>query len=99
MSELFSKAIIEKICSVKNLTKFFYFYPFSYLSNAIKPTLKKAKKKVTIKNEIDIIDIEVWKQYNIDVSETGGCSEWDKNKKNDDDDDIYDFENEVCEIF
>jgi hypothetical protein len=60
--------------------------------------LKKAKKKVTIKNEIDIIDIEVWKKYNIDVSETGGCSEWDKNKKNDDED-IYDFENEVCETF
>ena len=98
MSELFTKAIIEKIYSVKNLSKLFYFYPFSYLSNAIKPTLKKTKKKVTIKSEIDIIDIEVWKQYNIDVSETGGCSEWDKNKKKDDED-IYDFENEVCEIF
>ena len=62
-----------------------------------KPILKK-KKKVTIKNDIDIINIEAWKKFNIDVSESGGCPEWDIHLDYEDDD-IYEFENEICNIF
>ena len=98
MSEILTKTNIGKICSRKYLTKYFSYFPLFYISNAIKPNLKKTKKKVTIKNEVDIIEIEDWKQYNIDVSVSGGCSEWDKNKVNNEED-IYDFENEICEIF
>ena len=49
--------------------------------------------------EIVVINIEVWKKFNIDVSETGGCPEWDKHI--DYDDDIYEYENEneICNIF
>ena len=59
----------------------------------------KRKKKVTIKKDIVVINIEVWKKFNIDVSETGGCPEWDKHI--DYDDDIYEYENEneICNIF
>ena len=57
----------------------------------------KRKKKVTIKKDIDIINIEVWKEFNIDVSECGGCPEWDKHINYDDD--IYEYENEICNIF
>ena len=62
-----------------------------------KPILKK-KKKVTIKNDIDIINIEAWKKFNIDVSESGGCLEWDLHLDYEDDD-IYEYENEICHIF
>ena len=57
----------------------------------------KRKKKVTIKKDIDIINIEVWKEFNIDVSECGGCPEWDKHTNYDED--IYEYENEICNIF
>ena len=60
-------------------------------------TILKKKKKVTIKNDIDIVNIEAWKKFNIDVSESGGCPEWDRHL--DYEDDVYEFENEICSIF
>ena len=48
--------------------------------------------------DIDIINIEAWKKFNIDVSESGGCPEWDLHLDYEDDD-IYEYENEICHIF
>ena len=46
-------------------------------------SLKKLgrKKTVSFSTGISIIDVDCWKRYNIDVSESGGCLAWD-NKKN-----------------
>ena len=38
------------------------------------------KKTVSFSNSISIINVDSWKRYNIDVSESGGCLAWDYNK-------------------
>lgn len=38
----------------------------------------KSKKRVTFTDKIEIIPIENWKSFNIDVSLSGGCKEWDR---------------------
>ncbi len=38
------------------------------------------KKTVSFSENIDIINVDNWKCYNIDVSETNGCFSWDKSK-------------------
>ena len=41
------------------------------------------KKTVSFSNSVSIINVDCWKKYNIDVSESGGCFAWDykKNKE------------------
>ena len=39
------------------------------------------KKTVSFSTSISIINVDNWKSYNIDVSETGGCFAWDMKKK------------------
>ena len=39
------------------------------------------KKTVSFSNSISIINVDCWKRYYIDVSESGGCMAWDNNKK------------------
>ena len=70
----------------------------SNVCKGIKPIVKR-KKKVTIKKDIDVINIEAWKKFNIDVSQSGGCPEWDHHSIVNYEDDIYEFENEICSIF
>ena len=38
------------------------------------------KKTVSFSTGISIIDVEKWKNYNVDVSTVGGCSSWDIKK-------------------
>lgn len=38
------------------------------------------KKTVSFSTGISIIDVEKWKNYNVDVSAVGGCSSWDIKK-------------------
>ena len=38
------------------------------------------KKTVSFSKNIDIINVDNWKCYNIDVSETKGCFAWDQGK-------------------
>ena len=38
------------------------------------------KKTVSFSTGISIIDVEKWKDYNVDVSKEGGCSSWDIKK-------------------
>ena len=38
------------------------------------------KKTVSFSNSVSIINVDCWKKYNIDVSESGGCFAWDCNK-------------------
>ena len=38
------------------------------------------KKTVSFSTNINIINVDNWKSYNIDVSETGGCLAWDMKK-------------------
>ena len=38
------------------------------------------KKTVSFSNNVSIINVDSWKKYNIDVSESGGCLAWDYNK-------------------
>ena len=38
------------------------------------------KKTVSFSNNISIINVDSWKNYNIDVSESGGCMAWDIRK-------------------
>ncbi len=38
------------------------------------------KKTVSFSANINIINVDSWKRYNIDVSETGGCLAWDMKK-------------------
>ncbi len=38
------------------------------------------KKTVSFSNGVSIINVDSWKKYNIDVSESGGCLAWDYNK-------------------
>ena len=38
------------------------------------------KKTVSFSNNISIINVDSWKSYNIDVSESGGCMAWDIKK-------------------
>ena len=39
------------------------------------------KKTVSFSNSISIINVDCWKKYNIDVSESGGCLAWGNNKR------------------
>ena len=39
------------------------------------------KKTVSFSTNVSIINVECWKSYNMDVSESGGCFAWDINKK------------------
>ena len=101
MAEVPSEKRIEEIYSIKdieNLSISSILIPDNIKDQ--KQTIKK-KKKVTIKKDIDIINIEAWKEFNIDVSECGGCPEWDKTSIINYDDDIYEYENEneICSIF
>ena len=45
-------------------------------------TLKQfgRKKTVSFSTGINIIDVQNWKKYNVDVSKEGGCSTWDIKK-------------------
>ena len=38
------------------------------------------KKTVSFSTGISIVEVEKWKKYNVDVSETGGCMAWDAKK-------------------
>ena len=38
------------------------------------------KKTVSFSTNISIINVDNWKSYNIDVSESGGCMAWDMKK-------------------
>ena len=38
------------------------------------------KKTVSFSNSISIVNVDNWKSYNIDVSESGGCMAWDQKK-------------------
>ena len=38
------------------------------------------KKTVSFSTGISIVEVEKWKEYNVDVSETGGCMAWDAKK-------------------
>ena len=105
MSEGLTEKQIEQIYSIEDIEKFWPFFPFLSCTKNIsinnKSNLNKKKKKVTIKEDVDIINIETWKKFNMDVSQSGGCPEWDKKKIIDYEDDIYQYEdeNEICNIF
>ena len=89
----------EKIPSIKDINNIISISSFFNLDKNYteqEKFIEKPKKRVTIKNDIDIIYIEDWKKFNIDVSITGGCAEWDIQKC---ENDIYEFENEMCNIF
>ena len=102
MAEVPSEKRIEEIYSIKDIENMLSISSILIPDNIKdqKQTIKK-KKKVTIKKDIDIINIEAWKEFNIDVSECGGCPEWDKTSIINYDDDIYEYENEteICSIF
>ena len=93
---------IEDVYTLKDIDSILSLSSIYYSKNNIckdtKPIVKK-KKKVTIKKDIDVINIEAWKKFNIDVSESGGCPEWDHQNLVNYEDDIYEFENEICSIF
>ena len=38
------------------------------------------KKTVSFNNNVSVVNVEKWKCYNIDVSESGGCIAWDAKK-------------------
>ena len=38
------------------------------------------KKSVSFSTNVSIIKVDSWKKYNVDVSESGGCSSWDIRK-------------------
>ena len=38
------------------------------------------KKSVSFSTNVSIIKVDNWKKYNVDVSESGGCSAWDIKK-------------------
>ena len=102
MAEILAERNVEDIYPIKNhdkvMTLSSFFTPKKKRFVELKPNLKK-KKRVTIKKDIDIINIEDWKKFNIDVSISGGCPEWDNHCMINYEDDIYEFENEICNIF
>ena len=100
MAEIQINKKIQEIHSVKDLENIFKLSPFfnSEKNNILKESkLLKKKKKVTIKKDVEIINIETYKEFNIDVSISGGCPEWDFHSNYEED--IYEFENEICNIF
>ena len=103
MVDVLTEKRIEDIYSIKDIENMITLSSFFVPENEIdkeKPKQLKKKKKVTIKKDIDIINIEAWKKFNIDVSETGGCPEWDKHDDNNYEDDYIDeLDNEICNIF
>ena len=93
---------IEDLYTLKDIDSILSLSSIYYSENNIckdTKTIAKKKKKVTIKKDIDVINIEAWKKFNIDVSASGGCPEWDHQKIVNYEDDIYEFENEICSIF
>ena len=100
MAEILINKKTQEIYSVKDLENIFKLSPFfiSEKNNILKESkLLKKKKKVTIKKDVEIINIETYKEFNIDVSISGGCPEWDFHSNYEED--IYEFENEICNIF
>ena len=100
MAEILINKKKQEIYSVKDLENIFKLSPFfiSEKNNILKESkLLKKKKKVTIKKDVEIINIETYKEFNIDVSISGGCPEWDFHSNYEED--IYEFENEICNIF
>ena len=100
MAEIQINKKIQEIHSVKDLENIFKLSPFfnSEKNNILKESkLLKKKKKVTIKKDVEIINIETYKEFNIDVSISGGCPEWDFHSNYEED--IYEYENEICNIF
>ena len=100
MAEILINKKTQEIYSVKDLENIFKLSPFfiSEKKNILKESkLLKKKKKVTIKKDVEIINIETYKEFNIDVSISGGCPEWDFHSNYEED--IYEFENEICNIF
>ena len=100
MAEILINKKTQEIYSVKDLENIFKLSPFfiSEKNNTLKESkLLKKKKKVTIKKDVEIINIETYKEFNIDVSISGGCPEWDFHSNYEED--IYEFENEICNIF
>ena len=101
MVEVLTEERIEDIYSIKGVENMLTLSSFFIPENAIvkeKQKHLKKKKKVTIKKDIDIINIETWKQFNIDVSKSGGCPEWDRHDNNYEDE-CDELDNEVCNIF
>ena len=102
MENSFIEKKIEDIYTLKDIDNILSLSSIHPSKNKIckntKPIVKR-KKKVTIKKNIDVINIEAWKKFNIDVSESGGCPEWDHHSIAYYEDDIYEFENEICSIF
>ena len=100
MAEILFNKKTQEIYSVKDLENIFKLSPFfkSENNNILKePKFSKRQKKVTIKKDVEIIYIEAWKEFNLDVSISGGCPEWDFHSNYEED--IYEFENEICNIF
>ena len=100
MAEILINKKIQEIYSVKDLENIFKLSSFfiSEKNNILKESkLLKKKKKVTIKKDVEIINIETYKEFNIDVSISGGCPEWDFHSNYEED--IYEYENEICNIF
>ena len=99
MAEILINKKIQEIHSIKELENIFKLSPFFKSENNTSKESKhlKSKKKVTIKKDVEIINIETWKEFNIDVSVSGGCPEWDFHSNYEED--IYEFENELCNIF
>ena len=102
MEKTFIEKKIENVYTLKdidNILSLSSIYPAeNKVCKDTKPIVKR-KKKVTIKKDIDVVNIETWKKFNIDVSESGGCPEWDLHSLANYEDDIYEFENEICSIF
>ena len=40
----------------------------------------RRKKSVSFSTNVSIIHVDSWKKYNVDVSESGGCTAWDIKK-------------------
>ena len=99
MDELLINKKAQEVFSVKDLENIFKLSPFfnSEKNNLKESKSLKSKKKVTIKKDVEIINIEALKEFNIDVSISGGCPEWDFHSNYEED--IYEFDNEICNIF
>ena len=99
MDELLINKKAQEVFSVKDLENIFKLSPFfnSEKNNLKESKSLKSKKKVTIKKDVEIINIEAWKEFNIDFSISGGCPEWDFHSNYEED--IYEFDNEICNIF
>ena len=102
MEKTFIEKKIENVYTLKdidNILSLSSIYPAENIVCKDNKPIVKRKKKVTIKKDIDVVNIEAWKKFNIDVSESGGCPEWDLHSMANYEDDIYEFENEICSIF